>query len=168
MNQYKIQIIKVDEELDEYILSEQEVTADEAIEYILQVQSAGQEEEIEEGPEPALPPATSSGRRRRREYDREEMEQDVAAGLLKVKEIAEKHGVSEPTVYSVKKKMKEASKPSEKYKAPSDKPWYFEDVLNMLKDEFGEQEIYNRMSSRITDTQFREAIDWANSEIIQP
>lgn len=43
--------------------------------------------------------------------------------------------------------------------------WYFNDILDMLRDGMTEQEVYEKVYMSITNAQFREAMEWAKEHL---
>ena len=43
--------------------------------------------------------------------------------------------------------------------------WYKQDILDMLRDDMSEDEIYKTVYTSITDAQYREALEWAKQQI---
>lgn len=154
MNTYKLQLVKIDEDGDEYTLDETELTADQAIDALIELHGKADEfraaevaEEIEEDePEPVPEKKPKRGR------------------PSKAKPCCGSKGPRH------KKDCPEAGTPAksttEKYQAPGDVPWYYQDILDRLKDEESEESIYIAIIDRITEQQFREALEWAKSELI--
>jgi hypothetical protein len=90
---------------------------------------------------------------------------------MSVVEVAEKYGVTKANVYTTRNKLKKAGQEPPKAeratKAPatdSDIPWYYQDILDMMRDGIPESQIYIKMIESITEAQFRTAIQWAEMQ----
>jgi predicted DNA-binding protein YlxM (UPF0122 family) len=142
---------------------EQEVTSDTSVKL---PENFGQMVEEEEEPEETIEQLNRRGGRRP-SYEREAMERDILDGMSVV-EVAEKYGVTKANVYTTRNKLKkqgqEPPKAERAAKAPatdSDLPIYYQDILDMLRDDMTSEEIYEKMRYQITDAQFRTAMEWA-------
>lgn len=172
-----------DSEMPETIVSRQ-VDADYVVDLLLAIPNAVEEEpeELDEEPETDI---TSSGPfdfklpetfgqmadetpeptkpARKASYDREAIEQDILAGD-KTKDIAARHGISQPTVSKIKRELKASGEVIDKPKA-DDVEWHYTDVLDMMRDGFTDEEIYQKVYNRITHAQYLAALEWGKTQI---
>ena len=146
--EYKLQLLKIDEDGDEYILTERTLSADDAITYLLEIREAIDEpvEHIEEEQAaPSTPMSQPTGRAPR------------ACG------ICGKQGHNKKTCPSTSRIEAEPEPDnSDDDESPFD---YKNDILDMLRDGTSERDIYEHFRDSITNAQFREAFEWAKDRI---
>ena len=49
--------------------------------------------------------------------------------------------------------------------ATDDPDWYYQDILDMLRDGVSEEEVYNTVTTSVTDNQYHEALEWAKEQL---
>ena len=49
--------------------------------------------------------------------------------------------------------------------ATDDPDWYYQDILDMLRDGVSEEEVYNTVTTSVTDNQYQEALEWAKEQL---
>ena len=49
--------------------------------------------------------------------------------------------------------------------ATDDPDWYYQDILDMLRDGVSEEEVYNTVTTSVTDYQYHEALEWAKEQL---
>lgn len=168
---YNLTLTRTDQEGEQLILLDKDITADEAIEMMLANQ--GKEEEVDEFKdytlvhhEPETKNKPAPGKKGKVvDYDKEAVKADIKAGKLSTKDIAYTHGITDGMVYQIKSQMKKAGE------LDGDKPKVQsvtsnEDrVKNMVRDGDSDAEIYAVMHDFMTDAEFRVAIDKARNSI---
>jgi predicted DNA-binding protein YlxM (UPF0122 family) len=103
-------------------------------------------------------------------YDRDGIIADLKADVLTIAQIAEKYNVPKQTVYNVRSKIvrrdRDDDEVAEQPKRHTDPDvlWYFNDVLELLRSGYNDTQIYHEMYTKITDAQYRNALEWAKKQ----
>jgi len=174
MKTYSVTVIRWDGDNQEELVDAY-ITADQAIDLMLQIQAMPEEteeEEIEEveeeipteEPKQVVKKAEKKNMGRQANYDKEAVKVDIQNGI-RPSDIANTHGVPVGTVYQLKSQMK---KDGELLEVTEQK----EDVVDnhpksrvkrMVKSGDTDTEIYNAMHDFMTDIELREAIEEARA-----
>lgn len=184
-NKYSITIMRHTDD-DSVELVDRWITADQAIDMMVQAnalqdeeeesedeteEEEAEEEEEEEEPEPE--PASkkksrawaSSGFGRKATWDKEKAEELIIAGE-KPKDIAEEVGATVASIYQLKAQMKKAGKLGEVTEdAPEHNPIksHRDQVVDMVQAGKTDTEIYNKMHDLMTAGELRTALEYARA-----
>ena len=181
---YNILISRIDEEGENKILLDQDITADQVIEAILDqrysdsVEPKPVENEVKTEPEPTAPvpaekptpkkkPAKES-KKRKTSYDIQAVKDDVNAGMS-VADIAAKHKIPKQAVYNARMKMKTAGDHSPEVEELQAQALNMneemanckdnhEKVIIMLRHGMQPGKVYNLMHDYMTDQEYRQAV----------
>jgi len=172
---YNILISRIDEGGEQDVLIDRDITADEAINAILNQKhsDAGAPEKVEAKLEPTVPVLAEKKATRVYErkvnYDMNEVKDDVISGMT-VPAIAAKHNVTNQIIYNIRLKMKKAGEWGPEIKEEQVAAGSMNDELAMclsneekvtvmLKHGMTPDDVYKRMHDFMTDREFREAVE---------